>query len=122
MTRGMQGEAILSGRIEIWQKNREFIKHNFFWGNNSYKYYINYYGAKAHAHNSYLQILATHGVAIFFLYLLLVFRNIRKDNYIYVIPILIYSLSQYGIFWGFSLTDIVLFIFLFSKLNYEKKY
>lgn len=117
ITRGREGESMLSGRVEIWKKFIVFIKENFILGNNSYKYYIDFYERKAHAHNSYLQVLATHGILIFILYILLVIRNIRRDNYVYIIPILIFSLSQYGIFWGFSITDIVLFIFYFNKFN-----
>lgn len=115
LTRGREGSSVFSGRFQIWEEFYDFFKSNFWFGNNSYKYYVDYHGRVAHAHSSFLQIFTTHGVIISVLFLLLVFRNLRKDNYIFVIPILIYSIAQYGVFWGFSIMDIVLYIFLFNK-------
>lgn len=122
ITRGREGIDILSGRALIWGEFISFIKQNYIFGNNSYKYYIDYFGNIAHAHNSYLQILATHGIFIFTLFIYFIFRNINKANYIYVIPILIYSFAQYGVFWGFSITDIILYLFLFNmRIDVELK-
>jgi len=115
LTSGREGIDILSGRGYIWAEFLKFINNNIFFGNNSQKYFVDYNGQIAHAHSSFLQILATHGIIISSLFMILIFRNINKSNYTYVIPILVYSLTQYGIFWGFSIQDIVLYSFLFNK-------
>jgi O-antigen ligase len=110
-----QGVVELSGRAVIWQGFFDFIKTHFWFGNGSYKFFIPYHdGRMAHAHNSYIQYLASNGFIAFFLYMWLIFRNINKINFIFVIPILVFSLAQYGIFWGISIADILLFTFLFQ--------
>ncbi|PHR49237.1 MAG: hypothetical protein COA32_04070 [Fluviicola sp.] len=111
----------LSGRGKIWQDFRSFISENILFGNGSEKYYVPHRGKLAHAHNSFLQVWAVHGVFILGLYLLLILRNINKRNLIFVILIVVYSLFQYGIFWGISLLDIVFFYFLFfGSSNIQK--
>ncbi|GAP67738.1 O-antigen ligase like membrane protein, partial [Bacteroidales bacterium 6E] len=120
-TRGKEGVNMFSGRFYIWNEFYNFIKQNLFWGNNSYKYFIDYFGKRAHAHSSFLQILATHGIFITILYLILIVKNLNKINFPFVLVMLIYSTSQYGIFWGFSMTDIVLFILIFNtRIDNEK--
>jgi hypothetical protein len=53
---------------------------------------------------------------------LLIFRNITKKNAIFVLLIIVYSLFQYGIFWGISLLDIIFFqILFFGYSNIERK-
>ncbi|MGB1518419.1 MAG: zinc metallopeptidase, partial [Crocinitomicaceae bacterium] len=47
----------------------------------------------------------------------------KKINWIPVITILIYSLGNYGVFWGFSVMDLIFLILLTHhlKLGYEYK-
>lgn len=106
----------LSGRDLIWADFVQFIKDNILFGNHSSKYYFSeYYSGPIHAHNSFLQIMANHGIIITLLFLLLILVNITKKNAVFVFTLILYSLFQYGIFWGISITDIVLFIILFRK-------
>lgn len=106
----------LSGRELIWADFIQFIKENLLFGNHSSKYYFaDYYSGPIHAHNSFLQIMANHGIIITLLFLLLILVNITKKNVMFVFTLLLYSLFQYGVFWGISITDIVLFIILFRQ-------
>ena len=114
--------GLLSGRDEIWADFWKFIQSNLFFGNGSSKFLVDYYSGPIHAHNSFLQIIANHGILISLLFLFLLFSNIKRRNFIYVITLIFYSLLQYGIFWGISLIDIVLFVFLFRlDLNEEQQ-
>ena len=82
-------------------------------GNNSIKLWLDGY----HAHNAYIEVIATNGVFIALLYFTLIYRNIRKSNWVYVIPILIFGLTQYGFFWGISLMDILFYVILFKTIS-----
>lgn len=113
LTRGKTKSVDLSGRDHIWAGFIDFINNNFFFGNGSEKHYVLHGESMAHAHNSYLQLMATHGIFIALLYIWLVLRNLTKYNFIFILSILIYSSFQYGIFWGISLMDIILFKLLF---------
>lgn len=115
-TRG--GKKIeLSGRPQIWAQYMDFIKSHKFFGNYSQKLEIEVFKGKGkqHAHNSFIQILANHGLIIAVLFIILLICNIDRNNYIYVFVLVIYSLFQYGIFWGISITDIILFLFIQGK-------
>ena len=91
----------LSGREIIWPKFINFIKENWLLGNGSYKYFVDYHGNQSQAHNSFLQLIATNGIIISILYVILIIRNITFKNFIYIIAILLFSVFQYGIIWGF---------------------
>ncbi len=113
-----RGKGIdLAGRDLIWANFIEFINYHPILGNGSYKYLIHLkgYPGAIHAHNSFLQLLANNGIIISILFIILVFNNMNKNNYKYIITLMLYSLFQSGIFWGISLVDIVLFIFLFRE-------
>jgi len=112
-TRG-RGNIEFSGREMIWPQFIGFIQEHPFAGNHSVKFYADYHGVPdaAHAHNSFLQILADQGIFIFALYMLFIAMNINKRNIFIVIAFIIYSITQYGIFWGISLIDIVFIAFL----------
>ena len=109
LTRGRNDGFDLSGRGHIWEGFIDFIKENTWFGNGGEKYYVEHRGKDAHGHNSFLQVIATHGALIFVIYLWLVFRNINSNNFLFIFLILVYSLFQYGIFWGTSLMDIIFF-------------
>lgn len=120
-----QSSIGLSGRDDIWLSSLKFIKSNIWFGNGTFKYYsFAYAGMKEHLHNSFLEIIATSGIFILSGYLVLIFKNIKKTNISSIIVLSLYSLTQYGIFWGVSLLDIVLFYLLFvnCKNNPLKKY
>jgi len=107
----------LSGRDVIWGEFFAFIKEHLLLGNGSFKYYVGYGGGLAHAHNSFIQVLATHGIIIFVFHILLIILNLNRSNLIYVASLVVFSTTQYGIFWGISLTDIVLMVFLLSRTS-----
>jgi hypothetical protein len=99
----------MSGRNEIWNSYFNFSMKHLYLGNRAKKYMLGSY----HAHNSYLEILASFGV-ILFLGLLSVFAfNISKQNYIYVLAIMFISLGQYAVFWGVSFFDIIFYYLVF---------
>ncbi|MDX9826602.1 MAG: O-antigen ligase family protein [Spirochaetia bacterium] len=117
-SRGM-GALDLSYRDVLWGQSFRHIADNLFTGNSSYKYLTPLYAYNAsmeHVHNSFIEMLATHGVPIFLLYIPLIALNIKKTNALALLPFLLLSLYQYGIFWGISFTDIVFFwILMFSN-------
>jgi len=110
-----QGEVELAGRELIWVGFIEFIQPNWLFGYGSYRYLIPYHDTVSHAHNSYLQVIATNGIFIAGIYGYLILRNLRRHNVVFVLALLVYSMAQYGIFWGISLMDIALFFFLFQR-------
>jgi len=109
------GTIELTGRDKIWEHYAIYIKDHFLLGNNSLKYFFGLY----HAHNSFLQLIATNGILIALLYFYLIIRNITQRNIVYIIAIMTYCIFQFGIFWGISLMDIVFFFFLF-RMRSEK--
>lgn len=116
LTRGT-GEIEGSGREVIWKDFIAFIENNFFFGNGSHKLMVesSYYGI-AHAHNSFLQFFATNGFLISIIMLLWVILNVNKHNFEVISSILIFSVFNYGIFWGISIFDILFYYFLlYSK-------
>lgn len=115
-----KGKIELSGRDKIWKLFTDFIQQNFQIGNGSFKYKVfpNNTDHSAHGHNSFLQVLATHGFYIFLLYIALIIKNLNKNNFIFVFGFILFSMAQYGVFWGISLMDIVFFKILFdTNLN-----
>lgn len=108
-----RGTIELSGRDKIWAGFREFIQDHFWFGNGSFKF--DWEGF--HAHNSFLQIIGNHGIVLSLFLVFIVLYNTRKSNIVIVLPILIYSLSQYGVFWGVSLMDIMFYYALFVLNN-----
>lgn len=104
-----KGELDISGRDHIWAYFFNFIQSNIFFGNGGFKYYFH---NGLHAHNSFIQVVANNGIIISIFYFLLIFKNLTRDNLIPVAALVMYSMSQYGIFWGISVMDILLFYFL----------
>jgi len=104
------GKIELTGREYLWADFYLFIQDHLVYGNNSVKLWLDGY----HAHNSYIEVIATNGIFISLLYFVLIYRNIRKSNWVYVIPIMVFSLTQYGFFWGISLMDILFYVILFK--------
>lgn len=112
LNRGME-DADLSQRDVVLSQYFDFLGENPIFGNGSYKLWMNINGELFHGHNSFLQTFATHGVIIGSVFVHLVFRNMNRYNYYYIIPILILSMFQYLIFWGVSFMDLIFFFFLF---------
>lgn len=108
---GNSTSGVLTGRTQIWATAIDFIRENPFWGNHSLSFRLQYYGKWMHCHNSFLQIFATHGM-IALLLLAFVISGIRLRGLIFIAPILVFSLSQYGVFWNFSYLDVIFYFFL----------
>jgi O-antigen ligase len=113
LNRGRETGVDLSYRDIIWEQCLTFIKNHPWFGNGSSRFHIwlSDYGAWEHAHNSFFHIFTTNGILIAGATLLWLGSRITKSNVKLVMPILIFSLGQYGIFWGISFIDIV-FLFL----------
>lgn len=109
-TRGT-GILDMAGRSDIWTYCLDFIVSHPILGNGSEKWYFGAY----HAHNSYLQIAASHGIIVLFGFIVVVFWGINRNNIIRVICILLYSVFQYGFGWGISLLDIFFLAMLTKK-------
>lgn len=93
----------------------DFISNHLWLGNNSYKLLIDMGdGRILHAHNSYLQTLATNGIIISLLYCYLIFHKMTLKNMKFILPFLIISITQTFILWGISLADLVLYAILLS--------
>lgn len=113
----------LDSRYVIWEESLAFINQHPLWGNHSTQIFFDYFGTSLHAHNSFIEMIAMHGVLIASLLFLFVFLNISKINFPVVIAIMAYSLTQYGIFWAISLLDIVFYYYLLrppAVMNLQK--
>lgn len=112
------GESVdISGRDEIWEKMFSFIKENILLGNGSLRYTIPYHdGSMAHAHNSFIQLFADHGVLIAVPFLLLIICRFNERNYPFLIFLLLTSFAQFTIFWAFSVPDVFFYAFLCNIL------
>lgn len=113
-TRGT-GILEMAGRSDIWTYCLDFILSHPVLGNGSEKWYFGAY----HAHNSYLQIAASHGLIVLFGFILLIFWGIKRNNLIRVVCILIYSVFQYGFGWGISLMDLFLLALLMNTKLFQ---
>lgn len=107
-------EIDYSGRDNIFDFFVSFIKDNFLWGNYVQKlWYKPTANELYHAHNTYLETIASTGIIIsFFLFSFIFFTAKRRKTFLYIAPFLIYSMSQFGFFWGISLLDIIFFYLL----------
>lgn len=102
----------LAGRDLIWNDYTSFIRENIIFGNGSVKYFTDYFGQQATAHNSFLMISASHGLIIAILYAVAILSSLNRKNVVYIATIIIFSFAQYSIFWGLSFNDIILFYFM----------
>ncbi|MDM1408184.1 O-antigen ligase family protein [Myroides sp. DF42-4-2] len=110
-----KGTVDATGRDMIFPTFIEIFKDNFIFGNFGSKVYIMVNGHSYHAHNSYLETLTSLGIILSFILFYYLCKNIKRNRFIYVLPFLIYSMAQYGLFWGISLFDLVFFSIIFIK-------
>lgn len=105
-SRGIDG-IDYSGRDVIFSQFLGIITENPLVGNGGAKVWIYIGDSLFHAHNSFLELGASIGIplSIFWIigYLLLVWRA-----WPILIPFIVYSSLQYGLFWGFVFNDIVI--------------
>ncbi|MBP02506.1 MAG: hypothetical protein CMM25_06830 [Rhodospirillaceae bacterium] len=94
----------LSGRAELWSQVASFITNNLFFGNYSERLQL---VTGQYAHNSYLSVLATHGI---FLTVILIVFIIRKAYQkpiilIFLLPLFADAIFQESLFWYISAFD-----------------
>tara|TARA_Y100000588_G_scaffold251988_1_gene266525 strand:+ start:1049 stop:2140 length:1092 start_codon:yes stop_codon:yes gene_type:complete len=102
-----------SGRDFVYTYYYNFIVDNPLFGNSGVKLWYELSNKLYHAHNSYLQLFSSNGIVIATIFLvgyLLLFKG-----YVFklLLPFLIYSLLQYGLWWGFVFHDIIIFSIFF---------
>lgn len=121
---GKTSEINASGRDLIWANYTSFIENHVWFGNGSNKLMLRQCNPKSgnyeliHAHNSFLMLLATNGLLIFILRIVWMLFLWERKNTILIITVLIYSMFQYGIFWGFSLLDVIFVSLIMSSINF----
>jgi hypothetical protein len=118
-------EAIADiNRFNMWNEGLDFIGENIFLGNRSKKKYVDHTIVNipegSHYHNSFIQIIVTHGCIISFAFFYYLITFFSMKNYYYVLTFFCAAMLQNIIFWGISLWDIVFYIFLFHKLEMSK--
>ncbi len=112
-----------SGRAVIWLNYFSFIDQHILFGNGSDKLMLKTVNQDEkkidliHAHNSFIELLATNGALLSGFFLVILAVMWKKRNFILLITIVLYSLFQYGIFWGFSFLDVIFMGFLLSNKN-----
>lgn len=117
-------EVDLSGRDKVFPYYIDFIANYPFFGNYFTKLWVEITSGRIyHAHSSYLQTLSNMGLPIGIAIFTYIFSKISKLNYMFIIPMLIYSAFQYGILWGVSFMDIIFFYILFvsHKIRPEER-
>lgn len=111
-SRGGDTESMLTGRPYIWSLFGKFISDHLLLGNGSVHLLVPYYSGLIHSHNSFIQLLADHGLILAVIYLLNVLLRFNKYNWLYCFPFIVLSLTQYTLFWGYSMGDVFFFALL----------
>jgi len=119
--RGSDEELYLSGRPIIWEAFFDFISNHLLMGNGSAHLLVPYYSGPIHAHNSFIQLIADHGIPLSIYFLIVIFSKVNRKNIIVCISIFIASMVQYEIFWGFSATDVFFYAFLLNSKFLNRK-
>lgn len=112
-----------SSRDNIFEYYVNFIVNNPVFGNYCQKlWYSPDSSQRFHAHNTYLQTISSLGLLVtLFLFLLIVVLILKKKSLLFVFPFLVYSLFQYGFFWGVSFLDVIFFTFLLNEASAKKQ-
>lgn len=112
-----------SGRKLIWLNYINEIEKRPWFGNGSDKLMLRTTQPETgkaelfHAHNSFLMLFSTYGIPLGFLFLAILIIWWKRKNYLVLISILLYSMLQYGVFWGFSMLDITFLFFILTPIN-----
>lgn len=103
------GKVDMSGRNEIWNVFMTYIFEHPHLGNKGRKIMFGRY----HAHNSFLELLASYGIYMFLFMLFIIFRNLSIHNYVFILTLGLLSIGQYLVFWGLSIFDILFYYLIF---------
>src|SRR5690606_14288564 len=104
-----EGQVDMSSRDYIFSEFWKVFLDNPIVGNSGAKVWLEVGGLNYHAHNSYLELLASNGVVVTLLFLVGVYLAFISGRFIVALPFLVYSIAQYGLFWGISFNDVVFF-------------
>ncbi|MFK8038840.1 MAG: hypothetical protein AB8B74_11155 [Crocinitomicaceae bacterium] len=107
----------MSGRNEIWNTFLTYSAKNIHFGNKGKKMLF----GKFHAHNSFIELLASVGIYLFVFMIFIFARNVTHNNYVFILTILALAMGQYLIFWGTSFFDIIFYYLLFFYKKNEDK-
>lgn len=117
-----------SGRKLIWLNYINFIEENLWFGNGSDKPMVRMWLPDEgrykllHAHNSILMLFATYGLLLGLLFLAFYFYYWKGHNWLPILAILLYSMGNYGVFWGFSAMDVIMLILMSHKIKLSYDY
>ena len=105
----------MSGREDIFPMYWNFFTNNILMGNGSFKLFFQDGDFTLHAHNAFLQTLATNGLIISFMYIIFLFSIVNRKNICYAIPFFVCCCFQTFILWGTSLNDFVFYAILLNN-------
>jgi len=124
-------ENLTRGRGELDLSGRDFIFHEFFiilnqrplFGNAAQKVWLQINDGLYHAHSSYLEFLVSNGIFISLLFFWGYYLLVLRGQLLAALPLLIYSVFQYGLLWGLVFHDVVFFGLMFYLLRsrYENR-
>jgi hypothetical protein len=105
-------------RLYFWQKALELLSEYPFFGNGSLTFRVEDFvtGLPQHTHNSFLMLLATHGLLVSLPLVTYILLKVRASNWRVLAAMFSFSLTQYFVFWNLSVPDIVFFYFLGRQL------
>lgn len=98
------------GRLQYLNAAVADLSENPWLGNGSFSWRVfdPFYGVAQHAHNSLAMIFVENGIILAAAMLLFIALGWRKQNTVYILSMIAFSMSQYLFFWNISLADIVL--------------
>jgi hypothetical protein len=116
--RGKDG-VDLSGRDYIFNEFLTLLMQRPFLGNATRKVWLQIDGNLYHAHNSYLEFMASNGIFISLLFFTGYYLLVLRGRLLIALPLLVYSVFQYGLLWGLVFHDVVFFGLMFYLLKSE---
>lgn len=99
----------MSGRNEIWNTFLTYSSKHLVVGSKGKKMIF----GKYHAHNSFIELLASFGIFMFLLMMFIILKNITINNYVFIFTIGLLSIGQYLVFWGMSIFDVLFYYLIF---------
>jgi hypothetical protein len=119
--RGRSDKTIFdeAGRQIFFVSGIDFFKSNLLFGNFSQRFEVIEAGVSLHLHNSWLQVLADHGL-IGMLIIIHAFSLLRLKNLPFFVTFSVYSCMQYGIFSKISLINVMFYFFMRNVSSIRK--
>lgn len=116
ITRG-RGELDFSGRDFIFNEFLAVLSQRPLFGNAAQKVWLQINDGLYHAHSSYLEFLVSNGVVISLLFFSGYYLLVLRGHILAALPLLIYSVFQYGLLWGLVFHDVVFSGLMFYLLR-----